>query len=303
MDASGYANSDPDNYNGQNQNQNNNNNEQSGQNQNNSNNNNNGQNNNNNTNIDDQIENIDEVKMEDDESFGRLFAKQQSEGLINDTNDGPWGGETIRLLESTPFPEPQVGQKEDYDIITLPRDPDIKETKVSVTGRIYGILAFRSLLLVLLPSLTEATDHSRAVLVKSRDAGVAKQRFLDGCPDDKEKYLHANDGSDLAGCHWENFEPFLVAVDANETVTYCIGKIKGDKHKNLYSKSTLDSKLGGQKNVDVLLNTRRELVGQGKIPRNKRAKRTDRGDDKAHQEYTKKYFEKWDGVPPPVQEA
>ncbi|KAI1325790.1 hypothetical protein F5Y16DRAFT_422461 [Xylariaceae sp. FL0255] len=257
----------------------------------------NSQNNNIDQNINHQDNNHD-VKMEET-GFGSMLNSYPPAPASDTTNNGPWGRETARILESTPFPQPQGGD-ENYDTITLPRDPDVKERKVAVTGTIYGILAFRSLLLVLLPSRSTETHLSRAVLVKSSDAGMAKQRFLNGGDPATQKILHASDGADLVGCDWEDFDPILVAVDASKSVTYCIGRVKGDEHKNLYSKSTLDAKLGGQKNVDKILNTHRGKVGQGPIPRKKRATGQNSGENEAHQEYVRKHYAKWGGVAPPV---
>ncbi|KAI1158991.1 hypothetical protein F5B18DRAFT_656116 [Nemania serpens] len=209
-----------------------------------------------------------------------------------------WGTATFERLESTPFPEPaHGGEDEDYDFIMLPRDPDIKGRKVPVDGRIYCILGFRDLLVVLVPSLTEEQDHCRAVLVKSADAPVEKARFVANNPN----RMYTSKGTDLAGCDWEDFEVMCVATDSNKSVTFCIGCPRGAKNKNVYSKSILDSRFG-KKNVDILLNTHRELVGQGKIPRNKVGKRVD-NDDEAHREYVEKMFKKWDGTPPPMIEV
>ncbi|KAI1159444.1 hypothetical protein F5B18DRAFT_588932 [Nemania serpens] len=233
-----------------------------------------------------------------------IFVKTEGGGfedILGSTSQAPapvssnWGKATFERLETTPFPEPaRGGEDEDYDSITLPRDPDIKGRKVPVNGRIYCILGFRDLLVVLLPSLTTEQDHCRAVLVKSADARVEKARFVAN----NHNRMYTADGTDLVGCDWEDFEVMCVAIDSNKSVTFCIGCAHGAKNKNVYSKSVLDSRFG-KKNVDTLLNTHRELVGQGKVPRNKIGKRVD-DDDEAHREYVEKMFKKWNGTPPPM---
>ncbi|KAI1182075.1 hypothetical protein F5B17DRAFT_422119 [Nemania serpens] len=108
--------------------------------------------------------------------------------------------------------------------------------------------------------------------------------------------MYTSDGTDLVGCDWEDFEVMCVAVDSNKSVTFCIGCPSGAENKRVYSKSVLDFRFG-KRNVDVLLNTQRELVGQGKIRRNTVGKRVD-NDDEVHREYVEKVFEKWNGTPP-----
>ncbi|KAI0147277.1 hypothetical protein GGR57DRAFT_515824 [Xylariaceae sp. FL1272] len=230
-------------------------------------------------------------------NFGPLTHKTTSEPPSRNKTSEP-GVQTIRDLESTPFPEPAVGGDDNYDSIIIQRDPDVKGKKVAVKGRIYCVIAFRALLLVLLPSLSSETEYSRAVLVKSSDARLEKARFLAKVG----TLQYASDGSDLQGCEAEDFEPILVATDGSKSVTYCIGRVKGEGYSNLYSKSTLDNRFG-KKWVDVLLNSRRELVGQGKIPREKRAKKGSGEDDEACQEYLSRFFQKYNGTPPPVLES
>ncbi|KAI0163873.1 hypothetical protein GGR57DRAFT_516234 [Xylariaceae sp. FL1272] len=231
------------------------------------------------------------IKHEDD-GFETIMNTLESPSR-NKTSEP--GVQTIRDLESTPFPEPAVGGDDNYDRIIIQRDPDVKGKKVAVKGRIYCVIAFRALLLVLLPSLSSETEYSRAVLVKSSDARLEKARFLAKV----NTLQYASDGSDLQGCEAEDFEPILVATDGSKSVTYCIGRVKGEGYSNLYSKSTLDNRFG-KKWVDVLLNSRRELVGQGKIPREKRAKKDSGEDDEACQEYLRRFFQKYNGTPPPV---
>ncbi|RYO97363.1 hypothetical protein DL765_011207 [Monosporascus sp. GIB2] len=211
---------------------------------------------------------------------------KDGDGKSND-NDGAFAQDTIAQLRQTPFPEPS--NDEDHNIITLYSDPDIKGKRVPVTGWVEFKMSFRGFFFVILPSLTEAKSIGRAVLVRSSDYLRVKQDFSgetrDSSPD-----------TELVGCHWEEFEVMLVAVSDDNKITYCVGQPKGRDTRGLYSKSTLDKRFGRQK-VDNMLNSHRELVGQGKIPRPKKVAKTQELDEE-DLAYRKKVFERWNGEPP-----
>ncbi|RYP01927.1 hypothetical protein DL764_006022 [Monosporascus ibericus] len=211
---------------------------------------------------------------------------KDGDGKGND-NDGAFAQDTIAQLRETPFPEPS--NNEDHNLITLYFDPDVKEKRVKVKGWVEFKMSFRGFFFVILPSLTEANTIGRAVLVRSSDYLTVKQNFSGETRD-------VSPEAELIGCHWEEFEVMLVAVSDDNKITYCVGRPKTQETRGLYSKSTLDKRFGRQR-VDNMLNSHRELVGQGKIPRPKRVAKTQELDDD-DLEYRKRVFERWAGQPP-----
>ncbi|KAI1861523.1 hypothetical protein JX265_009490 [Neoarthrinium moseri] len=164
-----------------------------------------------------------------------------------------------------------VNDNRPADEITLIRDPDTK--KKFVKGKILATIKFRSFMLVALPSLNpqhgDPTKWQRGVLVRRSDYSEEATRY-EALHDKANKDLRSSDPKSLRGQEWKDFVPVISGVSEDGQCAFMIGHAGDHKNNALYSKSTLDIAFSKQ-HSDALFFIQRARVGQGPVPRFRRA--------------------------------
>ncbi|KAK8029396.1 hypothetical protein PG993_010687 [Apiospora rasikravindrae] len=205
-----------------------------------------------------------EDKDEDSHYMGFVPNKR---GASEEAEGWDFGEETLKLHNELPYNTAKEKTK-DYNRITLTRDPDtdpnlgVKPTR----GKILGVLKFRGLLFVALPSLSSATKNlARGCLVYGADYPLEKEAFLAAQP----LPMSAKGITALRGTDWRKFEPIATGTDGK--IWYILGRPENATENGLFSRSTLDTTFGRHA-TDMIINVQRKRVGQALSTRTQRLK-------------------------------
>ncbi|KAK8116377.1 ferric reductase transmembrane component 4 precursor [Apiospora sp. TS-2023a] len=206
-------------------------------------------------------------KEEEDETFNPMGYVPNTRGASEEADGWDFGEETLKLHNELPYNTAKEKTK-DYNRITLTRDPDtdpnlgIKPTR----GKILGVLKFRGLLFVALPSLSSATKKlARGCLVYGADYPLEKEAFLAAQP----LPMSSKGITALRGTDWRKFEPIATGTDGK--TWYILGRPENATENGLFSRSTLDTAFGRHA-TDMIINVQRKRVGQALSTRTQRLK-------------------------------
>ncbi|KAK8009179.1 ferric reductase transmembrane component 4 precursor [Apiospora marii] len=227
-------------------------------------------------------------KEEEDETFNPMGYVPNTRGASEEADGWDFGEETLKLHNELPYNTAKEKTK-DYNRITLTRDPDtdpnlgIKPTR----GKILGVLKFRGLLFVALPSLSSATKKlARGCLVYGADYPLEKEAFLAAQP----LPMSSKGITALRGTDWRKFEPIATGTDGK--TWYILGRPENATENGLFSRSTLDTAFGRHA-TDMIINVQRKRVGQALSTRTQRLKVLEGG-----AEYVKDAFGRYNlGIP------
>ncbi|KAK7954384.1 ferric reductase transmembrane component 4 precursor [Apiospora saccharicola] len=225
---------------------------------------------------------------EEDETFNPMGYVPNTRGASEEADGWDFGEETLKLHNELPYNTAKEKTK-DYNRITLTRDPDtdpslgVKPTR----GKILGVLKFRGLLFVALPSLSSATKKlARGCLVYGADYPLEKEAFLAAQP----LPMSAKSITALRGTDWRKFEPIATGTDGK--IWYILGRPENATENGLFSRSTLDTAFGRHA-TDMIINVQRKRVGQALSTRTQRLKVLEGG-----AEYVKDAFSRYNlGIP------
>ncbi|KAK7920695.1 ferric-chelate reductase [Apiospora marii] len=227
-------------------------------------------------------------KEEEDETFNPLGYVPNTRGASEEADGWDFGEDTLKLHNELPYNTAKEKTK-DYNHITLTRDPDtdpslgVKPTR----GKILGVLKFRGLLFVALPSLSSATKKlARGCLVYGADYPLEKEAFLAAQP----LPMSSKGITALRGTDWRKFEPIATGTDGK--TWYILGRPENATENGLFSRSTLDTAFGRHA-TDMIINVQRKRVGQALSTRTQRLKVLEGG-----AEYVKDAFGRYNlGIP------